>query len=212
MTFPQMVHPRSSLAVAALLFLSFAQPDISRAAAIKVDISPDIVVSNGGSTTISFSAIADVDFPDVEVNNTNNEFSWSVRTQTNAANGVLEGTDPFEVRRFEVGETVSTTALAIGSIFAKPLWDDRFDAEWTAAQPSRYIGLYLSGSAGRYAAWIEVEVDPADNGMPIVKSFSYETTPNTDLIISAIPEPTAPVLILVGLLATVTVRRRAHRR
>ena len=188
-----------SIAFTTTLFIGITTG--AHAVGVVVAIEPEAVVSNGGSYSVNFGAISDVTDPIVAISNNNNEGSWSVRVQTSASNGVFLsteiGADSNDVRQYILGESINLSDVTLFSFAAKELWSDGSYGidTWNSSNGySGFVGLSLGGSLGNYAAWIEVAVNPSGNGRPVIRSYGYESAPNTNGQIQSVPEPSTTLL------------------
>ena len=71
-----------------------------------------------------------------------------------------------------------------------------------------YLGLRFKIDGQTHYGWIQMHL-PATEGAGFVEGFAYETVPNIP-IIAGIPEPSVPLLIVMGATTCLLHRRRNH--
>lgn len=197
----------------------------ARATVVVVELSAPLEVGLGESKVIADygTVIPNLVTPVIAASNHPNEGAWSARLTDSGSSGSGPdqknkyiqrpiGSDTNALRRFEAGEVLDIHAPAVYELGAKSLWTlYRADNEWTAENPKGIAGILLADEFGNfYPAFVEVEVDPSNNGTMTISRYGYSTIANQNIVIP-IPEPALVMLVGMGVTTGLILRRRQDR-
>ncbi len=104
-------------------------------------------------------------------------------------------------------------ALDVGSVgywptgVSFPLNPDGSPGLGPLVPESGYLAVLFSLPDGIHYGWVEVGVYP-NSSLGFLRSYAWETTPNTPIFAGSVPEPGRMVLLLAGVFALVYRRRR----
>lgn len=194
---------------------AFGAVQSADAAVVHVDI-PDIVLHEGaGSVQLDLNSDG---YADLDAEMLDGSVAWFLRFIAEAVNGsdeysnLVKGNANY-IRSFEAGDIIgAANANCVPGALVSPIAQSNTLNFGNTTLP-QYMGILIEDALGNdHWGWVRMQYFrdgvSAGVGYGVIYEYAYETTPNTDIVAGAVPEPASLGLLAAGAGAMAFSRRR----